>query len=55
MTTITAIDAQAWNMLANVVCNFLSKKKADNYRSMVEELLSSSSSSLAKRELVFAK
>ena len=39
MTTITAVEALAWNAFADVIHNFLYYKKADNYREIVEELL----------------
>lgn len=39
VTTMTAVEARAWNAFTNVVQNFLGNKKDDNYREIVEELL----------------
>ena len=37
VTTMTVVEARAWNAFANV--NFLGNKKAENYREIIEELL----------------
>ena len=38
-TTMTVVEARAWEAFSKVVHNFLSNKRADNYIELVEELL----------------
>ena len=39
MTTISVVEARAWEAFSKVVHNFLGNKKADNYIELVQELL----------------
>ena len=39
ITTMTSVEARAWNVFDNVVANFLGNKKDTNFREIVEELL----------------
>ena len=43
MTAITAVEAQAWNVFANVVYNLFRNLKADINREIMEECFSSAS------------
>ena len=39
--SVTSKEAQAWKALTEVIKNFLGNKKAENYKDLLEELLSS--------------